>query len=138
MNIRFMFYSFIDIFFGTYTLTAIGLSLLFVTVSLASRKITHMTQAIVLGGIAIYDSFSVISVFTYLSMFIMSMSAPLRVLGAIRRGTITNPVIIKSLLLLIILLVIILATVVVVMLAFIAADALELDPTFSYFTSSHP
>ncbi|MFC1502820.1 hypothetical protein ACFL53_00495 [Pseudomonadota bacterium] len=137
MLIHSMYYPFRDIFFCAYDLTTLSLSMLFVIASLASGKITHIAQAIILASIAIYDSFSVIPTFTYLSMCIMSLSAPPRIWDVIQRGTITNPVIIKFLLLFSIVIIIIFSIMVLGMLGFFAASILKLDPTFDLFGGPH-
>jgi hypothetical protein len=137
MSIYSAYYSLIDLFFNTLELTTLSFSTLFVIASFASRRITHIIQAIVLAGIAIYNSFSVAPIFTYLSMYMMTLSAPFRIFDIVWRGIITDPLIIKFVLFFVLAIIIIWIIMAVGMLGFFAISALGLDPVFDLFGEPH-
>lgn len=131
------YYSLIDLFFDTLELTTLSFSTLFVIASIASRRITHIIQAIVLASIAIYNSFSVAPIFTYLSMYMMTLSAPFRIFDIVWRGIITDPLIIKIVLFFVLAIIIIWIIMAVGMLGFFAISALRIDPAFDLFGGPH-
>jgi len=137
MSIYSAYYSLIDFFFDTLELTTLSFSTLFVIASFASRRITHIIQAIVLAGIAIYNSFSVAPIFTYLSMYMMTLSAPFRIFDIVRRGIITDPLIIKIVLFFILAIIIIWIIMALGVLGFFAISALGIDPVFDLFGGPH-
>ncbi|PSU44852.1 hypothetical protein C9J12_25505 [Photobacterium frigidiphilum] len=137
MHIYPVFNSYLDYIFYFLVLTLVCSALLFIIVSIVSGKITHITQVIVLTGIAIYDSFSFFPIFMVLSFAIMITSAPFRVHGAIRRGIIANPAIIKSLQILTKASQAIYGILSLIILVFVVASVLRLDLPFIPSTSTN-
>ncbi|WP_041396064.1 hypothetical protein [Photobacterium profundum] len=120
-----------EMFFCMSRLALCYFSVLFVIITFISKKRTHIVQAIVLAGIAVYNSFSAIPVFTYLSLFIMTLLFLRRSFDIVEAGNFFNLPAFKIILFMSTVIIAIWGIMGLGLLGFFIIYILRIDPMFS-------
>lgn len=120
-----------EMFFCMSKLALCYFSVLFVIITFISKKRTHIIQAVVLAGVAIYNSFATIPLFTYLSMFIMTLLFARRAFDIVQDGNFFNLPVFKIVFFISTIIIAIWGVMALGLLDFFIIYILRIDPMFS-------